>query len=106
MLRSYNAEAESAVMTVKAGNLGAVQKRLETARIQITKQGQMIDLQVTDHYHWLRSRELELAARHLQAVAASKELERERRAELREQRQREAEIRREKERWRRRGRTT
>lgn len=98
MLRSYNAEAENAVKTVKAGNLGAAQKRLETARTQIAKQGQMIDLQVTDHYHWLRSRELELAARHLQAVAAAKELERERRAELREQRQLEAEIRREKER--------
>jgi len=98
MLRSYNAEAENAVKTVRAGNLAAAQKRLETARVQIAKQGQMIDLKVTDHYHWLRSRELEIAARHLQAVAAAKELEREHREELREQRKLEAEVQRETER--------
>ena len=98
MLRAYNAEAENAVKTVKAGNLPSAQKRLSTARDQIAKQGQMIDLVVTDHYHWLRLRELELASRHLQAVAAEKELDRERRAELREQRALEAEIKREKER--------
>ncbi|WP_446496955.1 DUF4041 domain-containing protein [Humibacillus xanthopallidus] len=98
MLRAYNAEAENAVKTVKAGNLASAQKRLSTARDQIAKQGQMIDLTVTDHYHWLRLRELELASRHLQAVAAEKELDRERRAELREQRALEAEIKREKER--------
>lgn len=98
MLRSYNAEAENAVKTVRAGNLAAAQKRLETARAQIAKQGQMIDLSVTDYYHWLRSQELRLAAEHLQAVQAAKELEHERRAELREQRLLEAEIRREKER--------
>jgi hypothetical protein len=98
MLRSYNAEAENAVKTVKAGNLGSAQRRLETARAQIAKQGQMIDLKVTDHYHRLRSRELEIAARHLQAVAAARELEREHRVELREQKALEAEIQREKER--------
>lgn len=98
MLRAYNAEAENAVKTVKAGNLASAQKRLSTAREQIAKQGTMIDLSVTDHYHRLRLQELELAARHLQALAAEKELERERRAELREQKVLEAEIKREKER--------
>ena len=86
MLRAYNAEAENAVKTVKAGNLTSAQKRLSTAREQIAKQGQMIDLAVTDHYHRLRLRELELAARHEQAKAADRQQERERRAELREQR--------------------
>lgn len=98
MLRAYNAEAENAVKTVKAGNLASAQKRLSTAREQIAKQGRMIDLAVTDHYHRLRLRELELAARHQQAKAADREKERERRAELREQRALEAEIKREKER--------
>ncbi|WP_127479281.1 DUF4041 domain-containing protein [Nocardioides pantholopis] len=98
MLRAYNAEAENAVKTVKAGNLASAQKRLSTAREQIAKQGTMIDLSVTDHYHRLRLQELELAARHLQALASEKELERERRAELREQKVLEAELRREKER--------
>ena len=98
MLRAYNAEAENAVKTVKAGNLASAQKRLSTAREQIAKQGTMIELGVTERYHRLRLRELELAARHLQAVAAEKELERERRAELREQKALEAEIKKAKER--------
>jgi hypothetical protein len=98
MLRAYNAEAENAVKTVKAGNLASAQKRLSTAREQIAKQGVMIDLSVTHDYHRLRLAELELAARHLQVLAAEKELERERRAELREQKVLEAEIKREKER--------
>ena len=98
MLRAYNAEAENAVKTVKAGNLTSAQKRLSTAREQIAKQGQMIDLSVTDRYHWLRLKELELAARHQQARAADREKERERRAELREQKALETEIKREKER--------
>ncbi|MGB7982954.1 MAG: DUF4041 domain-containing protein [Candidatus Nanopelagicales bacterium] len=90
--------AENAVKTVKAGTLAAAQKRLSTAREQIAKQGQMIDLAVTDRYHWLRLEEVELAARHQQAKAADREKERERRAELREQKALEAEIKREKER--------
>jgi hypothetical protein len=98
MLRAYNAEAENAVKTFKAGNLASAQKRLSTAREQIAKQGQMIDLSVTDRYHWLRLKELELAARHEQAKAADREKDRERRAELREQKALEAEIKREKER--------
>ncbi|MGB7817830.1 MAG: DUF4041 domain-containing protein, partial [Ornithinibacter sp.] len=98
MLRAYNAEAENAVKTVKAGNLASAQKRLSTAREQIAKQGRMIDLSVTDRYHWLRLKELELAARHQQAKAADREKDRQRRAELREQKALEAEIKREKER--------
>ena len=98
MLRAYNAEAENAVKTVKAGNLASAQKRLSSAREQIAKQGRMIELSVTDRYHWLRLKELELAARHEQAKAADREKERERRAELREQKALQAEIKREKER--------
>jgi len=98
MLRAYNAEAENATKSVKAGNLATAQKRLSSARAQIAKQGTMIDLSVTEHYHRLRLRELELAARHLQVLAHEKELERERRAELREQKVLEQEIKKEKER--------
>lgn len=105
MLRAYNAEAENAVKTVKAGNLASAQKRLSAARDQIARQGQMIDLSVTDHYHRLRLRELELASRHLQAVAAEKELDRERRAELREQRALEQKLSVRRNAWRRNART-
>lgn len=92
MLRAYNAEAENAVGKVKAGNLAATQKRLSTAREQISKQGRMIDLNISEEYHDCRLRELELAARHFQAVNREKALEKERRAELREQKKLEQEI--------------
>lgn len=98
MLRAYNAEAENAAKTVKAGNLEAAQRRLSKARDQIEKQGALINLGLDRKYHWLRLREIELAARHLQALAVEKAEERARREDLREQRKAEQELRREKER--------
>lgn len=98
MLRSYNAEAENCLKSVRAGNLATAQKRLSTTVDQVEKLGTMIDLHITPHYHRLRLRELELASRHLQALQVEKELERERRQELREQKQAEQELAREKER--------
>ena len=84
LLRAYNAEAENCVKTVKAGNLDTALARLEKSREQIAKRGTMIGLQVTSAFHRLREQELELAARHLQAVAIQKQLEAEARAETRE----------------------
>lgn len=84
LLRAYNAEAENCVKTVKAGNLDTALARLEKSREQIAKRGTMIGLQVTSAFHRLREKELELAARHLQAVAIQKQLEAEARAEARE----------------------
>lgn len=98
MLRAYNAEAENAVKTVKTGNLAPAIKRLSRAKEQIEKQGSMIDLAVDETYHRFRLQEIELAARHHEAVAAEKALDRERREELREQRRAEQELRAEKER--------
>lgn len=98
LLRAYNAEAENCVKTVRAGNLPAAQKRLTTVRDQIQRLGSMISMQITDYYHWHRLKELELAGRHLQALQAEKEREREQREELREQRKAEQELAREKER--------
>lgn len=97
LLRAYNAEAENCVKSVRAGNLATAQKRLSTVVDQIARQGTMIDLHITPHYHGLRLHELELAARHLQTVQREKELERERREELREQRKAEQELAREQE---------
>lgn len=98
MLRWYNAEAESAVKSVKAGKLESAQKRLNKLQEQVQRQGRMINLTISPEYHLLRLQELELAARHLQVVAVEKERERERRAELREQKRVEAELAKEKER--------
>ncbi|MEJ3404785.1 DUF4041 domain-containing protein [Rathayibacter sp. YIM 133350] len=98
LLRAYNAEAENAVKTTKAGNLRSAQTRLTKAAEQIANGGRMIELRITDEYHRLRLKELELANSHLLAVQRERELERERRAELREQQRAEAELRQEKER--------
>ena len=92
MLRAYNAEAENCVKTVKAGNLDAASARLFKASEQIARQGRMIALRVTDHYHRLRLRELELAADVHQKVQEEKEAERARREEMREQRKAEQEL--------------
>ncbi len=85
MLRAYNAEAENAVLTVKAGNLDAATKRVEKSRDQAQRLGRLIDLRIAPRYHQLRIAELSLAARHLQAKQAAKEAEREERARLREE---------------------
>lgn len=95
LLRAYNAEAENGVKAVRAGNLHTAQSRLSKAAEQIQKQGSMISLEISPHFHRLRLHELELANRHLVAIQREKELERERREQLREQRKAEQELQRE-----------
>jgi Domain of unknown function (DUF4041)/Protein of unknown function (DUF2510)/Meiotically up-regulated gene 113 len=92
MLRAYNAEAENCVKTVKAGNLTTAQARLRKAMDAIEKQGSMVSLRVTEVYHRLRLRELELAADFHMRAQEEKEADRERRAELAEQRRAEKEL--------------
>lgn len=87
MLRSYNAEAENCVLTVRAGNLQPALARLERAKTQTERLGGMISLRVHPAYHQLRARELQLASLHLEAIRQEKEAEREHRAQLREERE-------------------
>lgn len=84
-LRSYNAEAENAILTLKAGRLEAAEKRLQRACDQVNKLGEMISLHIDVDYHILRMRELRLTARYLEAKQQAKEAEREERARLREE---------------------
>jgi len=98
MLQAYNAEAENCVKSVRAGNLSTAQARLTRVVEQVAKNGRMINLMITPEYHWLRLRELELAAHQLAAVQAEKEAERAERARLREEKRAEAEMRAERER--------
>lgn len=97
MLRAYNAEAENAVKSVRAGNLSAAQTRLTRAADQVAKNGEMISLYISQEFHELRLKEIEYAYRHLEAVKREKELEREHKAELREQRKAELELKKEQE---------
>ncbi|MFC3294905.1 DUF4041 domain-containing protein [Clavibacter michiganensis] len=92
LLRAYNAEAENAVKATRAGSLHVAQNRLTRAAEQIAKSGTMIDLRIEDGYHELRLEELQLASAHLRVLQAEKEMERERRAELREQAKATAEL--------------
>lgn len=92
LLRAYNAEAENAVTMMRAGRLESAQKRLARVADQIARQGNMIQLEISPEYQSLRMYELELADRHLRAKQRERDLERERKAELREQRQAEREL--------------
>lgn len=93
LLRAYNAEAENCIKTVRAGNLAVAQARLTKAAEMIQRQGSMINLRIAPEYHRLRLEEIAVANAHLAALQAEKELDRERRAELREQKKAEAELR-------------
>lgn len=92
MLAAYNAEAENCVKSVKAGNLPAAVKRLETARDRIAKRGTWVGISITPRYHALRVQEMQLAAGYWRMKQEEKEAERARREELREQKKAEQEI--------------
>lgn len=91
-LNLYNAEAENCVKSVKAGNLSTSIARLDRCAQRIARFGGFIDLNITGGYQQLRNEELTLTAKHMQAVQAEKEAERERRAELREQQRAQKEL--------------
>lgn len=85
LLRSYNAEAENAVKTVRAGHLTAAKKRLEKSAQAVERLGKSMDIVVTYRYRQLRESELELTHQHLEALKAAKEEEREIRRREREE---------------------
>ncbi|WP_232375019.1 DUF4041 domain-containing protein [Mycolicibacterium mengxianglii] len=98
MLRAYNAEAENCVRYVKAGNLPAAEKRLAAAATSIARYASMMEMHISEDYHALRVRELELTADYQMKVQEEKEEAREERARLREEQQAEKELRAERER--------
>jgi hypothetical protein len=85
MLRAYNTEADNAVRTLKPYSLDSATQRLEKLRASISKLGASMKIQITEEYHRLRVRELQLTADYLAKVAEEKEREREERARLKEE---------------------
>lgn len=85
MLRAYNAEADNLVRGLRPYALDPAVKRLDGLRAAITKLGQRMHIEVTERYHGLRVRELELTADYLARKADEKERERELRAQQREE---------------------
>jgi hypothetical protein len=98
ILRAYNAEADNAVRSLRAGNLATAVQRLEAAATAIAKLGTMMEMRVAPDYHALRVEELELTADYLMKVQEERERAREERERLREERKAEEELARERER--------
>lgn len=85
LLRAYNTEADNLVRTLRPHALDAAVERLEKMRASISKLAASMKIEITDRYHALRLKELELTADYLAKVAEEKEQEREARARLKEE---------------------
>lgn len=98
MLRAYNAEADTLVRGLKPYKLDSAVNRLNKVATTIVKLGGTMNIQITDAYHRLRIRELELTADYLEKAAEEKEREREEKARLREEKKAQLEMERERKR--------
>lgn len=95
MLRAYNAEADNLVRSLKPYKLDSAIDRLTKVAQTIVRLGRTMDIRISDAYHQLRVRELELTADYLEKKAEEKEREREEAARLREERKAQQEMERE-----------
>lgn len=95
MLRAYNAEADNLVRGLKPYKLASAIDRLTKVATTIARLGSTMSIYISDPYHRLRVRELELTADYLEKVAEEKEREREEKARLREEQQAQQEMARE-----------
>ncbi|WP_254783019.1 DUF4041 domain-containing protein [Curtobacterium sp. MCBA15_009] len=85
MLRAYNAEADSAVRSLRAGNVETAKRRLEKSREAIARLGAMMEMRIALDYHDLRVEEVELTSDWLMRKQEEREFERDERARLREE---------------------
>ena len=92
MLRAYNAEADNAVRSLRAGNVVTAKKRLEGSRAAIANLGKMMEMRISDPFHALRIEEIELTADYLMKKQEEREAAREERERLREERKVELEL--------------
>jgi hypothetical protein len=95
MLRAYNAEGDNLVRGLKPYKLDSAVDRLTKVTQTIAKLGKTMDIRISDAYHRLRVRELELTADYVEKLAQEKEREREERERLREERRVQQEMERE-----------
>lgn len=92
VLRAFNAEADAAVRSLRAGGLENAQARLQRSADAIARLGRLMEIRVADSYLTLRKTELELTSDYLMKVQQEKEAERDERARLREERLAEKEL--------------
>lgn len=94
MLTAYNAEAENAVKSLRSSNNSyAAQMKINKSLERVTKNGEMVGLRISDDYHALKIREVEIASRHLMMLKVEREAESMRREEEREERRAAEELR-------------
>lgn len=98
MLRAYNAEADNAVRSLRAGNVETAKRRLEKSREAIARLGAMMEMRIAAEYHDLRVEEVELTSDWLMRKQEERELERDERARLREEKRVQQELEAERER--------
>ncbi|UGS36767.1 hypothetical protein DSM104329_03177 [Capillimicrobium parvum] len=95
MLRAYNAEADNLVRDLKPYKLASSIDRLTKVATTIVRLGSTMGIRITDQYHGVRIRELEITADYLEKLAEEKEREREEKERLREERRVQQEMERE-----------
>ncbi|PWR11147.1 DUF4041 domain-containing protein [Micromonospora acroterricola] len=92
LLRAYNAEADNLVRGLKPYKLDSAVERLGKVAATIAKLGKTMHIRISEDYHRLRVRELEITADYQAKLAEEKEREREEKARLREERRVQQEI--------------
>jgi hypothetical protein len=85
ILRAYNNEADNVVRTLRPYSVEAALARLDKLRTSIAKLGASMKLGITDEYHVLRVKEVQLTGDYQAKLADERETERDRRARLREE---------------------
>jgi hypothetical protein len=95
VLRAYNAEADNLVRGLKPCKLPSALERLQRIAVTISRLGKTMDIRISDPYHALRVKELELTADYLEKRSEQKERERADRERLKEERRVQQELARE-----------
>jgi hypothetical protein len=85
ILQSYNNEADNVVRTLRPYSVDAALARLDKRRSSIAKLGTSMKLGITDEYHVLRVREIQLTGDYVAKLAEERDAERDRRSRLREE---------------------
>lgn len=92
MLRTFNAEADNCVRSLRAGSIQAARKRIQASAETIARLGSMMEMRVSVSYQALRVAELELTSDYLFKVQEEREAAREERERIREERRAEQEL--------------
>lgn len=95
VLRAYNAEADNLVRGLKPYKLNSAIERLSRIAVTISRLGKTMNIRISDQYHALRVKELELTADYLEKREEEKERERAERERLKEERRVQEELARE-----------